>query len=100
MGNSRRMIGLVVLCAGMLVPAAVAAASPQYVALGDSYSSGVGTRTFYEESGECDRSPDAFGPKIATRPAIPSIAERKLRSLSCSASWARMIAVTSVAVPR
>jgi lysophospholipase L1-like esterase len=25
----------------------------------------VGTRVFYEESGECDRSPDAYGPKIA-----------------------------------
>lgn len=50
---------------GVLLPAASAAAAPQYVALGDSYSSGVGTRVFYEESGECDRSPDAYGPKIA-----------------------------------
>src|ERR1700751_5514912 len=49
----------------MLVPAASAAAAPQYVALGDSYSSGVGTRVFYEESGSCKRSPDAYGPKIA-----------------------------------
>ncbi len=53
-----------VLCVGVLVPAASAAAAPQYVALGDSYSSGVG-RVFYEESGECDRSPDAYGPRIA-----------------------------------
>ncbi|HEY1689686.1 MAG TPA: SGNH/GDSL hydrolase family protein [Solirubrobacteraceae bacterium] len=49
----------------MLIPAASAAAQ-QYVALGDSYSSGVGTRVFYEESGECKRSPDAYGPKIAS----------------------------------
>jgi lysophospholipase L1-like esterase len=65
MGNWRRIIGVAALCMGVLVPAAVAAAQPQYVALGDSYSSGVGTRVFYEESGECDRSPDAYGPKIA-----------------------------------
>jgi len=60
-----RIIGLAAIIAGVLLPAASAAAAPQYVALGDSYSSGVGTRVFYEESGECDRSPDAYGPKIA-----------------------------------
>jgi lysophospholipase L1-like esterase len=59
------IIGLSVLCACVLVPAASAAAAPQYVALGDSYSSGVGTRVFYEESGGCMRSPDAYPPKIA-----------------------------------
>jgi len=65
MGNWRRIVGLVALCAGVLVPAASALAQGQYVALGDSYSSGVGTRVFYEESGSCKRSPDAYGPKIA-----------------------------------
>jgi lysophospholipase L1-like esterase len=55
---------LATVVAGMLVPSAAAAAS-QYVALGDSYSSGVGTRVFYSESGSCKRSPDAYGPKIA-----------------------------------
>ena len=65
MGNKNRILGLVAVVVGVLVPAASAAALPQYVALGDSYSSGVGTRVFYEESGECDRSPDAYGPKIA-----------------------------------
>jgi lysophospholipase L1-like esterase len=63
MKGMRRKVGLAVLCAGVLVPAASAAAAPQYVALGDSYSSGVGTRVFYNE--ECSRSPDAYGPKIA-----------------------------------
>jgi lysophospholipase L1-like esterase len=65
MRRSVRVAGIVAVLAGALVPAASAAAAPQYVALGDSYSSGVGTRVFYEESGECDRSPDAYGPKIA-----------------------------------
>jgi lysophospholipase L1-like esterase len=64
-GTATRVVGLLALAAAMLVPAAAAMAQPQYVALGDSYSSGVGTRVFYEESGECDRSPDAYGPKIA-----------------------------------
>lgn len=63
--NWRRAIGLAAVCMGVLVPAASAAAS-QYVALGDSYSSGVGSRVFYEESGECERSPYAYGPLIAS----------------------------------
>jgi hypothetical protein len=58
------MVGLAVLVVGVLVPVAVASAS-QYVDLGDSYASGVGTRVFYSESGSCKRSPEAYGPKIA-----------------------------------
>jgi lysophospholipase L1-like esterase len=65
MGRWRRIVGAGVVCLGVLVPAAAASALPQYVALGDSYSSGVGTRVFYSEEGGCSRSPDAYGPKIA-----------------------------------
>lgn len=65
MGNRSRIVGLLTLVIAVLVPAAVAAAQPQYVALGDSYSSGVGTREFYEEPGECSRGPKAYPPKIA-----------------------------------
>jgi lysophospholipase L1-like esterase len=65
MGRGTRIVGLAALMVGMLIPAASAAAS-QYVALGDSYSSGVGTRVFYSESGECDRSPEAYPPKVAS----------------------------------
>jgi lysophospholipase L1-like esterase len=64
MGKCRRMVGLAVVCVGVLVPAAAASAS-QYVGLGDSYSSGVGTRVFYSESGSCKRSPEAYPPKVA-----------------------------------
>jgi hypothetical protein len=64
MGKPTRIVGLAALMIGMLIPAASAAAS-QYVDLGDSYASGVGTRTFYSESGSCKRSPEAYGPKIA-----------------------------------
>ncbi|HST33714.1 MAG TPA: SGNH/GDSL hydrolase family protein [Solirubrobacteraceae bacterium] len=59
-----RAVGILAVLAAVLIPAASAAAS-QYVALGDSYSSGVGTRTFYEESGSCKRSPKAYGPLVA-----------------------------------
>jgi lysophospholipase L1-like esterase len=65
MGRWIRIAGLATVLAAVLVPAASAAAS-QYVALGDSYSSGVGTRVFYSESGSCKRSPDAYGPKVAS----------------------------------
>jgi lysophospholipase L1-like esterase len=98
MGNRNRIIGLLALALGVLVPAASAAALPQYVDLGDSYSSGVGTRVFYEESGECDRSPDAFGPKIAAARSYtlsfqacsgaktPEVNEKQLGTLSASTS--------------
>jgi len=64
MGKRNIAAGAVALTLAALVPVAAATAQ-QYVALGDSYSSGVGTRVFYEEPGECYRSPDAYGPKIA-----------------------------------
>ncbi len=64
MKKHARAIGILAVLAAVLVPAASAAAS-QYVALGDSYSSGVGTRVFYEESGSCKRSPKAYGPLVA-----------------------------------
>ena len=98
MGKRNRIIGLCALALGVLVPAASAAAAPQYVALGDSYSSGVGTRVFYEESGECDRSPDAYGPKIASADGYtlnfeacsgaktPEVNEKQLSHLSSSTS--------------
>jgi len=66
MANRNRLAGLLALAVGVLVPAASAAALPQYVALGDSYSSGVGTGSYYEEPGECYRSSKAYGPKVAT----------------------------------
>jgi lysophospholipase L1-like esterase len=65
MGKWRRLIGAGAVCLGVLVPSAAASALPQYVDLGDSYASGVGTRVFYSESGSCKRSPEAYGPKVA-----------------------------------
>jgi lysophospholipase L1-like esterase len=48
-----------------LAVSASAASAATYTALGDSYSSGVGTRTFYKDGTECKRSPLAYPAKIA-----------------------------------
>lgn len=47
---------LVIATAG----AAAAASTVHYVALGDSYSSGVGAGDYIDSSGDCDRSPNAY----------------------------------------
>jgi GDSL-like Lipase/Acylhydrolase family len=50
--------------------AAQAAVGP-YTALGDSYSSGVGTRTYYSDSGSCYRSPRAYPVIVAQQLGAP-----------------------------
>jgi lysophospholipase L1-like esterase len=52
------------------VSQAHAAAGP-YTALGDSYSSGVGTRTYYSDSGSCYRGPNAYPVQVAARLGAP-----------------------------
>jgi lysophospholipase L1-like esterase len=47
--------------------AATSSVAPAYVALGDSYASGVGTRTYYSDSGSCYRSPYAYAVLDAVR---------------------------------
>jgi len=66
--------GLITLAAALAATAAPASAAPRsarsapaatgvrYVALGDSYASGLGTG---REQGNCDRSPAAYGPQWA-----------------------------------
>ncbi len=62
----RRVTSWVVAAAAGVVVAATAAASPAqafagaYTALGDSYSSGVGTRSYYDDGTSCQRSPYAY----------------------------------------
>lgn len=53
--------------AGLLGPGAASAEPPAYTALGDSYSSGVGTRTYYADSGGCKRSQYAYPVLDASR---------------------------------
>ncbi len=70
MGHNRVVrVGIAVLAAAVatVALAAPAAASGQYVALGDSYASGVGSRTYYSDSGSCYRSPYAYAVTDAAR---------------------------------
>jgi lysophospholipase L1-like esterase len=54
----------VLIIAGLVAALGLAqpahAAAPAYTALGDSYSSGTGTRSYYSDSGSCQRSPYAY----------------------------------------
>jgi lysophospholipase L1-like esterase len=52
---------------GLAGPEAARARTPEYVALGDSYASGVGSREYYVGSGDCQRSPHAYPVEIAAR---------------------------------
>jgi len=61
-----RLFALTCTAAIVVLLAAVppaAAAAPSYVALGDSYSSGVGTRTYIGDGTDCQRSNSAY-PKL------------------------------------
>ncbi len=52
------LVGVAALILALAAPAA--AAGVHYVALGDSYSSGVGAGDYISSSGDCDRSPNAY----------------------------------------
>jgi lysophospholipase L1-like esterase len=70
MGHNRLIkaaIAVLVAAVATVALAAPAAASGQYVALGDSYASGVGSRTYYSNSGSCYRSPYAYAVTDAAR---------------------------------
>jgi len=73
MGRSRlttvgiAFLGVVAALGAMTAFAGPAAASGQYAALGDSYASGVGTRSYYSDSGSCYRSPAAYAVTDASR---------------------------------
>jgi lysophospholipase L1-like esterase len=62
---ARAGLALAATVVSLGLAAGAAAAATPYVALGDSYSSGVGTRVYYNDGTSCQRSPDAYGPLIA-----------------------------------
>lgn len=71
---TRRLVGAVaglVVALAPVVAVATApssqAAGPSYVALGDSYSSGVGTRTYISDGTSCQRSNAAFPALLAAQ---------------------------------
>src|ERR1039458_3407227 len=64
---SRHRLIVVAIAAGAAGLPVLASATPaaaqssvSYVALGDSYSSGVGAGNYYSSSGSCDRSANAY----------------------------------------
>ncbi|TDD29558.1 SGNH/GDSL hydrolase family protein [Kribbella turkmenica] len=62
------LLSVAALGAAMLISPGIAhAAAPNYVALGDSYASGVGTRSYISSSGSCQRSTKAYPYIDATR---------------------------------
>lgn len=82
------LIGAAVLGTALLTSPTVAqAAAPVYIALGDSYASGVGTRTYIPESGSCQRSTKSYPYLDAARVGAA------LTSVACSG--ARVADVTA-----
>src|ERR1700754_4122000 len=68
----KRTLLAVAALAAPLVPALTLgapanAAAPAYVALGDSYSSGVGTRSYIDDGTDCERSTFAYPSLIAAQ---------------------------------
>jgi lysophospholipase L1-like esterase len=75
------------------------AAGGAYTALGDSYSSGVGSRTYYSDSGSCYRSPAAYPVLAASRigatltfaacsgAEVPDVQNTQLGSLNAGTSY-------------
>jgi lysophospholipase L1-like esterase len=63
--GTRKTLAIATLMVLALAVPAASASATNYTALGDSYSSGVGTRTFYKDGTECKRSPLAYPPKVA-----------------------------------
>ena len=79
------------LLSGPSAPGPVAfAATPQLVALGDSYASGVGTRSYYSSSGDCLRSPYAYPVRVAHRQGW------SLRSRACAGATTRSVLETQL----
>jgi lysophospholipase L1-like esterase len=82
------IIGAAVIGAALLsTPSLAQAAAPDYVALGDSYASGVGTRSYIASSGSCQRSSKSYPYVDAARIGA------NLTSLACSG--ARVADVTA-----
>ncbi|TWD84234.1 GDSL-like lipase/acylhydrolase family protein [Kribbella amoyensis] len=73
--------------AAVLTPTVAQAAAPDYVALGDSYASGVGTRSYLPDSGACQRSTKSYPYLDAARIGA------NLTSVACSG--ARVADVTA-----
>ncbi|MCW2842290.1 MAG: hydrolase family protein [Nocardioides sp.] len=97
----RRLVALAAaaLVLPLLASSPAAAAAPSYVALGDSYSSGVGTRSYISDGSSCQRSTYAFPSLIAAARGyalnfracsgakIPDVTNTQLSALSASTKY-------------
>ncbi|WP_090851241.1 SGNH/GDSL hydrolase family protein [Nocardioides lianchengensis] len=82
-----------------LAPPPASAAGEEYVALGDSYSSGLGTRSYLDDGSECRRSTSSYAGLIAAAQdlalnlracsgaTVPDVASTQLDALSGSTSY-------------
>ncbi len=92
----RRALPVLPPCGGILALVIALAAAPRsgaganYVALGDSYSSGVGAGDYTSESGGCDRSPNAYSALWAASNAPASYV-----SVACSGATTADVATAS-----
>ena len=87
------------LVPALAVPEAAHGAGESYVALGDSYSSGVGTRSYIEDGTECQRSTLAYPSLIAAQRSyaldfracsgatIPDVSNTQLGALNAGTSY-------------
>ncbi|MFU8850259.1 SGNH/GDSL hydrolase family protein [Micromonospora sp. SL1-18] len=94
----RVAVPLLAVLSFVLVAPPAHAAAPAYTALGDSYSSGTGTREYYDTSG-CQRSPHAYPVLDAARLAatltfaacsgakVPDVLNGQLGSLNASTRY-------------
>jgi hypothetical protein len=90
---------VVALLGSILTLSPAGAAGPSYVALGDSYSSGVGTRTYIDDGTSCQRSVYAYPYLIATSRGftlsfkacsgakIPDVTNTQIGALSTGTSY-------------
>jgi lysophospholipase L1-like esterase len=90
---------LLTLVAALLVGPPAQAVAPKYVALGDSYSSGVGTRTYINDGTSCQRSTYAYPWLVAqakgyslsfqacSGATVSSVTNNQLGALSSSTSY-------------
>ena len=87
------------LAPALAVQEAAHAAGPAYVALGDSYSSGVGTRSYIDDGTECQRSTFAYPSLISAQrgyaldfracsgATIPDVTNTQLGALNAATSY-------------
>jgi lysophospholipase L1-like esterase len=93
------LAGVVALLGSVLTLSPAGAAGPSYVALGDSYSSGVGTRTYISDGTSCQRSTYAYPYLISqargftlsfqacSGAKIPDVTNKQLGALSTGTAY-------------